>query len=92
MVASYREEPFLGKHAPLLFGLLLLPFGGVVRGSGKRLGRSICVLLLMVAGLGLGAGLTGCGDSAHRQEDYVVTITATSGSVSRSTTVYLTVR
>ncbi len=92
MAASYREGPFLGKHAAVLFGLLLLPFGGVLRGSGKRLGRSICVLLLMVAGLGLVAGLTGCGDSAYRQQDYVITITATSGAVSRSTTVHLTVR
>jgi hypothetical protein len=84
-----------GRLAPFSLALLLLPFAGRLRRTGKRLGRMMCALLLLAAGMAAVAGMSGCGSTsgffAQQQQSYTVTITATSGALSHSTTVTLTV-
>jgi hypothetical protein len=84
------------KLAPLSLALLLLPFVGRLRRSSRRLMRLAAVLLLVLAGAGAAATLTGCGSTtgffASPQTTYNVTITGTSGALSHATTVTLTVQ
>jgi hypothetical protein len=84
-----------GRLAPFSLALLLLPFAGRLRRTGKRLGRRMCALLLLAAGMAAVAGMSGCGSTsgffAQQQQSYTVTLTATSGGLSHSTTVTLTV-
>jgi hypothetical protein len=56
-----RQDLF--NLAPFSLALLLLPFAGRLRKSGKRLGRLLTVLLLLGAGMAALAGLSGCGSS-----------------------------
>jgi sugar lactone lactonase YvrE len=88
-----RQDLF--KLAPFSLALLLLPFAGRLRKSGKRLGRLLTVLLLLGAGMAAMAGLNGCGSNngffAQAQHSYTVTVTVTSGSLSHTTNVTLTV-
>jgi hypothetical protein len=83
-----RQDLF--KLAPFSLALLLLPFAGRLRKSGKRLGRLLTVLLLLGAGMAAMAGLSGCGSNngffAQSQQNYNVTVTVTSGSLSHNTT------
>jgi hypothetical protein len=76
--------------------LLLLPFGGRIRRGRKAFERCF-LLLLLLAGLGSTAGLTGCGAKntgffGQAEQTYQVMIIATSGSVSHSTSVTLIVQ
>jgi hypothetical protein len=84
-----------GRLAPLSLALLLLPIAGRLRRGGKRLGRLMSVLLLAVAGMAAMAGLSGCGSISgflgQTPQTYTVTVTGTSGALSHSTTVTLTV-
>jgi hypothetical protein len=86
-------DGFTRKLPPLLLGLLLLPFAGKLRRAGKRLGSTICLLLLLAAGA---AAMTGCaggnGFFAQPQKAYTVVVTVTAGSLSHSTNVTLTVQ
>jgi hypothetical protein len=65
---------------PVALGLLLLPFAGRMRRSGKRLGLLACLLLLL-AGAGSLAGVTGCGGDPSQvsssTHNYTVVVTAT---------------
>jgi DNA-binding beta-propeller fold protein YncE len=77
--------------------LIRLPFAGRMRRSGRTLHKYGLILLLLLAGAGSAAGIMGCGakDSGYfgqAQQTYHVVITATSGSVSHSTSVNLTVQ
>jgi hypothetical protein len=80
---------------PVLFGLLLLPFAGLMRRIGKRLGQTILVLMLAIAGLTAMAALNGCGSRngffGQQQKTYTVTVIATSGTLSHSTNLTLNV-
>jgi len=81
--------------APTL-ALLLLPFAGRMRRTSKTL-RHLGVFLLLIVGASAVAGLAGCGakDSGlfgEAQKTYTVLVVATSGSVSHSTPVTLTVQ
>jgi hypothetical protein len=81
---------------PLLWGTLLLPFAGGLRRGGKRRGRTISLLLLL-ATMGVMLGLSSCATSGFfapgpQQESYIITVTATSGTLSHSTTLTLTVK
>ena len=84
-----------GRLAPFSLALLLLPFAGRLRRTGKRLGRMMCALLLLGAGMATMAGMSGCGSTsgffAQQQQSYTVTVTATSGALSHSATFTLTV-
>jgi sugar lactone lactonase YvrE len=83
--------------ALVMIGMLLLPFGRRVRrATGKRVLQTF-LLVFVLAGAGATLGLTSCGghNSGYLtsfQKSYVVTVTATSGSVSHSITVNLTVQ
>jgi hypothetical protein len=80
---------------PIALGLLLLPFSRRLRKQAGRLARVASLLLLLLAGVAATAGLTGCGYSSgffgQAQHTYTVTVTGTSGALTHSTTVTLTV-
>jgi hypothetical protein len=81
---------------PFALALLLLPFAGRMRRTGKKLGRAISILLLVVAAITATAGLSGCGASgsgffAQAPNTYTLTVTGTSGTLSRTTSLTLTV-
>jgi hypothetical protein len=91
--AQPADGNLISRLAPFSLALLLLPFAGRLRKSGKRLGRMLAVVLL--AGAAMLAGLSGCGSNtgffAQTQQSYKVTVTVGSGSLSHTTTVTLTV-
>jgi hypothetical protein len=78
------------RVAPFMLALLLLPFAGRMLRAGKRLGRTISVLLLLAASMVAVAGLNGC--DIHRSKSYTVTITAAGGGQSASSAVTLIVQ
>jgi hypothetical protein len=94
-VAAASAVGIAGRLAPLSLVLLLLPFFGKPRRAGRRLSRLVSVLLLAIAGMAAMAGLSNCGSmtSAADQspQSYTVTVTASSGALSHSTTITLTV-
>jgi hypothetical protein len=83
------------RLAPFSLALLLLPFAGKLRKTGKRFSRMISLLLLLIAGAAAMAGVSGCGSNtgffSQAQKSYTVTVTATSGTLSRTSNVTLTV-
>ena len=84
-----------GRLVPLSLALLLLPLAGRLRRGSKRIHRGISVLLLAIAGMAAMAGLSGCGaisgSLGQTAQTYTVTVTGTSGALSHSTTITLTV-
>jgi hypothetical protein len=94
--ASLDVKGLPGRKLPFaLWGVLLLPFAGKMRRTGKRLSRQLSLLLLLIAVISAISGLSGCGSASgffgQQQKTYTVTVTATAGSLSHSTTVTLTV-
>jgi hypothetical protein len=88
-----ERSPFGGGRLPIALGLILLPFAGRIKRASRRLNRVTRLCVLGLASLALVAGLTACGGKpAQSPESYTLTITATSGSLSHSTTVGLTVQ
>ena len=83
------------RTAPLLLALFLLPFSGRMRRASKRLGRAISVLLFLGIGLAVAVGVTGCfsnsGYFSQAQKTYPIIVTLSSGPLSQSTTLSLTV-
>ena len=82
------ERPFSGGALPIALDLILLPImGRLTRGSRRQMG-----LVLVAAGLsGCGGGGGGGSNSASTPQTYMLTVMATSGSLSHSTTLTLTV-
>jgi hypothetical protein len=74
--------------------LMLLPFAGArrLRSTSKRLARTLYIMLAVCICI----GITGCGSGngflAQGARDYAVTITASSGTISHSSTVNLNVQ
>ncbi len=83
------------RSSPLILGLLILPFAQKLRRTGKRLSGKLTFLLMLIAGTAGFTAMTGCSSSngffAQQQQSYTITITATSGTLSHSTNVTLTV-
>jgi hypothetical protein len=81
--------------APFTLALLLLPFVTKMRRAGKRCRRLMLLLLLLASGIGTTVGLSGCGTGngyfGQPPQSYTVTVTGTSGTLSHSATVTLTV-
>ena len=91
-LAGGISNRLVGRLAPLSLALLLFPLAGRMRRGGKRMGRLISALLLAFAGMAAMAGLNGCGTvTGSLPQTYTVTVTGTSGALSHSTTVTLTV-
>jgi sugar lactone lactonase YvrE len=82
------------RLAPMALALLLLPFAGKLRRTGKRLGQIVAVFLLLAGGMAATAGISGCGGGffGQAQQTYPVTVTVAAGALSHSTTVTLTVQ
>ena len=95
--AMLERNGKLGGGLVVALGVLLLPFGGGIRRSGKRMLRLSYLVLLLTGAVSL-AGLTGCAvvngqgefHSASAQT-YTVTVTSTAASLSQTTTVTLIV-
>jgi hypothetical protein len=82
--------------APMLLGLLLLPLAGVRRFARVRKDFSrLLSVALLAAALAAVAGIAGCGSNGgffgHTQKSYSITVIASSGSVTHSAIVNLTV-
>jgi hypothetical protein len=92
--ASNRNDSGIGRSmTPTTLGLLLIPFAGCLRRTGKRLGRRGMLLFLLIASALLTAGVSGCGGSffAQSQHSYNVTVTVAAGSLTHTSNVTLTV-
>ena len=72
----------------MVLGLALLPFARKFR----RAHRWIRVLVLGIAGTAMLAGITACGAFTYTPQGYTVTVAATSGHLSHTATVKLTVK
>jgi sugar lactone lactonase YvrE len=85
-----------GGVASVTLALLLLPFSRRMRKTARKLGRTVPMALLLLAGAAVMVGLTGCGVSTgffgQQQQTYNVVVTGTSGALTHSTTVTLTVQ
>ena len=97
VTANLDKKHAPDRHLPPVFwGLLLLPVARGMRRAGKRLGGVLSLLILMIAGLSAMATLNGCSGSSNgffgqQPKTYTVTVIATSGRLSHSTNVTLTV-
>jgi hypothetical protein len=76
------------------WGILLVPWFGKMRRRGRHLGGKAAWLPLMALGVGIVAGMSSCSSSgffAPQGQTYNVLVTATSGPLTHSTTLTLTV-
>jgi hypothetical protein len=82
----------LQHGGPVVLAILLLPFARRWRHARRRIQRLLPLLLLMIAVSGLVAGMTGCGSASGHAKSYTLTITGTSGTLSHSTSLSVTVK
>ena len=94
-VIATSNGPLHGARTLAALALLglVLPFRRRLKSHGKFAGRVACILLLL-AGIGASATLTGCGASiiAPRVQTFALTLTATSGALSHATAATLVVQ
>jgi hypothetical protein len=96
ILPSLAGFPWGGRLAlAMMGGMILLPFGVKVRKSPRPWRRTLGIGLLLLASALAAGGLTGCGASGtgyfgQRAQNYAVTVTATSGNLSHTTTVNFT--
>lgn len=97
--ASIVGSNELARNAsPVALGLLLLPLAAVrrMRRDMNAAGRSILMMLVLLAGALTAMGLTGCGAQngffGHAPQTYDITITATSGNLQHSVNASLNVQ
>jgi hypothetical protein len=104
VASAYGNQGSLDRAlSPALFSAVLLPFAGLLpwrkslrRGRNSRASALFGVTLLVLACCAAIGGLSGCGSTnsgylGARSQTTMVTVTATSGNLSHSTTVSLTV-
>jgi sugar lactone lactonase YvrE len=93
--ALHRSDTLAREMSPLMLGMLLLPFGGKIRRVFGSPLRKQQMVLLLLTGIAL-LGFTGCGVKTgffgNPPTTYTLTVTATSGTLSHSTTLTLTVQ
>jgi MBG domain/Bacterial Ig-like domain (group 3)/Putative Ig domain len=91
---AVKNDP-VSKLPPIVWGVLLLPFAVRMRRAGKQLRGILFAVIFVAAGLGVLSILNGCtsgnGFFGHQQSSYTVTVTATSGPLTRSTKLTLNV-
>ncbi|SFS18932.1 NHL repeat-containing protein [Granulicella pectinivorans] len=107
MTLTVQTSNLAGKLAPapmprrhgwpaVALGLLLLPFGTRrFRRLSRRFSRRGLMLVWMVFGLAAAGALSGCGAGGffnQQQQSYNIVVTATSGSISHTASVTLTVQ
>jgi hypothetical protein len=80
--------PFGGGSLPVALGLILLPLAGRLRKAAHRFRK---IALLALAGAALAVGMTGC-QITYTPQSFPLTVTATSGTLSHSTTVNIIVQ
>jgi hypothetical protein len=90
------QRPSATKLATMAFALLLLPLAGRMRRTGRKLSRMLPLLLLLIAGIAVAAGLSGCGGISSGSfgqvpATYTIQVTGVSGNLSHSASVTLTV-
>jgi hypothetical protein len=90
-----RERKLHAGLSALAFCILLLPFGGRLRRSGKRM-LQLSGMVLLLFGLASVVGLAGCTAppgqfSGQNAQTYTVTVTTTSASMSQTANVTLIV-
>jgi hypothetical protein len=83
----------VSRIAPLALGFVLLPFAGTLRRAGKRFFRTLSTLSLLVGIMAVVVGVEGCGVSLSGtlNRNYTLIVTGTSGTISNSVQVTLTV-
>jgi hypothetical protein len=81
--------PFGSGTLPVALGMFLLPFAALMRKTACRWSKMVVLGLMSAA---LAVGLTGCGGVILTPQTSTLTIIATSGNLSHSITVSLTVQ
>jgi len=85
-----QGKPFGPGPLPLAWSLVLLPFAFTLRKGARRLGK---LALVALAAAALALGVNGCGSNPKlNPESYTLTVTGTSGNLSHTTAVTLTVK
>lgn len=89
LAASEAPHKTMSKGAlPIVLGIVLLPFARRLR----RARRWMQVLVFAIVGVALAVSISACGSFTYTPQNLSVTVVATSGNLSHSTTVQLTVR
>jgi len=86
--AQPPPTPFGKGSLPVALGLILFPLAGRLRKAAHRFSR---VVALVLASAALAVGLTGC-HITYTPQSYSFTLSATSGSLSHTTTMDITVK
>lgn len=99
LAAAPAHAPIGRVAVPVSLGLLLLPFAGRLRRTGKSWSKLACILLLTLAGATMAAGVSGCGGGSGSgststpkgPQTYTLLVSATSGTNVHTTSLTLTV-
>jgi len=96
LLSAYRNLPRFERRSQFSTWLTRIVINAaLMRRRSKRLGKAASIFMVMVLGLTAAVALGGCGSSngffGQPQKTYTVTVTATSGTLSHSTNLTLTV-
>jgi hypothetical protein len=98
ILAHNPAKPWGGGLAlAMAGGMFLLPFGSKLRRRAGNTGRIVSLTLLLLAATCAAMALTACGGGGNgyfgqQVRNYTLTVTATSGKLSHTATVNLTVQ